>query len=225
MIARPEALWLGVALGMSACAPPPGPLATGTAAESPREIQQSRLREIPRDELGRIRQIIDRRRGRVFTPYPGRDSTRLGALIYATAAENEIRRLTDQARALAGNISALAPNTSLRDRARAHSLDMAARGQVSLTSSDGKTAVDWLTQAGIPFRSVGIRVLRAPSGSFTLAPTDTDEMIRARRQVWLNQSQGDADPLDPRYYDVGVGAVNGSDGNLYITAIYRQVSP
>jgi uncharacterized protein YkwD len=219
---------LGLLGVLAGCALPPEapPIVGGSARDlgdqSQRQIQQRPLREIPRGEVSRIRELIERRRGRFFSRFPGQDSTRLGAVRYDTGAESEIKRLTDQARALSGNVSALQPNGSLRDLARAHSLDMAARGQLSMIASDGKTVTDRLNQAAIPFRDAGIRVHRAPAGSFTLSPSDTDALIIRRRADWLNNSQGNANPLDANYYDVGVGVVRGDDGNLYITAIFRQ---
>lgn len=235
MSLRSGVLLMGIVLGASACALPPGPATVGSDASSrPKadaptsdqasrlDIQQRPLREIPSGEISRIRQVIDRRRNRFLTPLPQRDSTRLGIRLYVTSAETEIKRLTDQARALSGNVSALQPNASLQAIARAHSQDMADRGQLSLVGSDGMTGADRLNQAGITFLKVGMRVHRAPAGSFTLSPTDTDATIRLRREDWLNRSQGDGNPLDPAFYDVGIGVVRGSDGNLYITAIFRQ---
>jgi uncharacterized protein YkwD len=219
---------LGLLGVLAGCALPPEILPlTGGVARDPgdqgqQEIQQRPLREIPRGEVSRIRELIEQRRSRFFGRYPGRDSTRLGAMRYDTSAESEIKRLTDQARALSGNVSALQPNAQLQAIARAHSQDMAAMGQLRIVASDGKSVADRVNLAAIPFRDVGIRVHRAPMGSFTLSPTDTDETIRMRREDWLNRSMGSANPLAASYYDVGVGVVRGTDGNLYITAVFRQ---
>ena len=217
---------LAIALGLSACTQAPNsspPLAGESPQEvgSPdaREVQQLVLRDIPRGEVSRIRDFLNRRRSRALTPLPGISTDRAGA--YDTGAESEVKRLTDQARALSA-ASALFPNASLQQLARAHSMDMAGQRQLSLTGSDGKTVTDWLNQAGVTYKSTGIRVHRAPAGSFTLAPTDTDAIIIRRREDWINNSQGNVNPLDPTLYDVGIGVVKGGDGNLYITAIFRQ---
>lgn len=223
-------LVLAIALGVSACgqAPSMGPPSMRAGEQDPgvqgqREIQQRFLREIPRGEVSRVRDLIARRRSRFLTPFPGVDSTRAGAFTYDTGAESEIKRLTDQARALSG-ASALSPNARLNELARTHSAEMASQGQLTQVSSGGSSVSDWLNQAGITFRSAGIRVHRAPAGSFTLSPGDTDAIIIRRREDWINNSQGSANPLDPAMYDVGIGVVKAGDGNLYITAIFRQPS-
>lgn len=153
---------------------------------------------------------------RTWSPWLDRNVSRW-RVRYEVDVEEEIKRLTDQARALDGNHSALQRNADLRDIARAHSRDMANRGALSPTRADGTAVADWLQAAGIPYSTVGVSVHRIAPGIY--AAHDT---LRDRLDGWLNKPDDRAKLLSPSFYDTGVGVYKGQDGNLYITMIVRR---
>jgi uncharacterized protein YkwD len=134
-----------------------------------------------------------------------------------TAAEEEIKRLVDQARALAGNYSALQRNNALSAVARAHSMEMAGRQTASPVKADGTGVADWVRAAGLPFAEVDVSVHRVAKGLY--AAHDT---VRDRLDGWLNQPGDRARLLKADFYDTGVGVFPASDGYLYITMIVRR---
>jgi uncharacterized protein YkwD len=133
------------------------------------------------------------------------------------AAEEEIKRLIDQARALDNNTSALQRNNALQAVARAHSIEMAGRQVASPVKADGKDVADWVRAAGIPFAEVGVSVHRIGEGIY--AAHDT---VRDRLDGWLSKPTDRGKLLSREFYDIGVGAYKGEDGHLYITAIFRR---
>jgi uncharacterized protein YkwD len=195
------------------------PEAPGATPDASRTVQQARPRPFRSLSPWALRDpAMARTPGvlRTWSPWLNRDVSRW-RVRYEVDVEAEIKRLTDQARALDGNTSALQRNDSLRDIARAHSRDMAAREAVSPTRSDGTAAADWLRAAGITYSAVGVSVHRIAPGIY--AAHDT---LRDRLDGWLNRPDDRARLLSPRHYDTGVGVFKGPDGNLYITMIVRQ---
>lgn len=191
----------------------------GAAAGSSRTVQQWRPRPFRSLSPWVLRDpAVVRTPGvaRTWSPWLNRDVS-FWRVRYEVDVEEEIKRLTDQARALHGNISALQRNNSLRDIARAHSRDMAAREAVSPTRADGTAVADWVQAAGITFSTVGVSVHRIAPGIY--AAHDT---LRDRLDGWLNKPADSAHLLGRDFYDVGVGVYKGADGYLYVTAIVRQ---
>lgn len=140
-------------------------------------------------------------------------------VIYATNVESEICRLTDQARALNGNLSALQPYREFRAIARTHSRAMAAQGRLVYFSTRGLRVGQRVVVGGNAFRYVGRNVQRIAPGLYAanLALYDT-------QSGWLNQPGPRANLLSPTAYAVGVGAYRGADGYLYITqAFFEQL--
>lgn len=182
----------GAVMWLSACAPPLGP-APGSlgAARAPHAA-----------DLG-----------------PTGPGFALLQAVYASDVENEIRRLTDQARALNGNLSALLPYREFRAIARTYSRAMATRGQLTYMAGWGPRLGQRVTVDGNAYRYVGRNIRRISPGLYAAHLTLYDT-----QSGWLNQPRARATLLSPTAYAVGVGAYRGADGYLYITqAFFEQL--
>lgn len=107
-------------------------------------------------------------------------------------------------------------NARLAAVARAHSRDMVGRSYFSHDTPGGKSVGARVTAAGIDWEAVGENIAIAP----TISRAETEFMNEPRHQQnhrW--------NILNPDYAEVGVGIVQGSNGQLYITQDFIKGVP
>jgi uncharacterized protein YkwD len=107
-------------------------------------------------------------------------------------------------------------NARLAAVARAHSRDMVRRGYFAHETPGGKSVGARATAAGIDWEAVGENIAIAP----TISRAETEFMNEPRHQQnhrW--------NILNSDYTQVGVGIVQGSDGQLYITQDFIRGAP
>lgn len=95
--------------------------------------------------------------------------------------------------------------------AREHSRDMASRGRISHASTDGKSYMERLVEAGFYFVAIGENV--AFSNAFQ------PELIH---QKLMNSGGHRKNILDPAFDQVGIGAVVDTDRGYFITQDFRK---
>jgi uncharacterized protein YkwD len=118
----------------------------------------------------------------------------------------EVVRLANLERAAAGR-STLGIHPAVLAAAMAHSEDMAARGQMSHTGSDGSDAGTRLTRAGFTWQTWGENIA---AGQRT-----AQEVVTA----WMNSSGHRAIILGSAFTTIGVGVAIAPDGTRYWTMV------
>ena len=107
-----------------------------------------------------------------------------------------------------GQAQPLRWNEQLAAVARAHSRDMIEQGYYDHTDPEGRGPSARLNAAGIPWQSLAENIAIHPS----IASAEFAFMDEPRFQ---HNHRGNI--LNAKYTDVGIGIVQGPDGNLYIT--------
>lgn len=128
-----------------------------------------------------------------------------------TAAEAEMLRLVNQARA-EGGAEARGARPLLWDAgaaqvARAHCHDMIRRGFFDHVNPDGAGPADRLREAGVPFTACGENLALHPSVPGAHA---------AFMDEPPNEQNHRGNILQPAFTHVGIGVVGGQDGMLFI---------
>ncbi len=99
-------------------------------------------------------------------------------------------------------------NEKLSAVALAHSRDMLRRRYFAHVDPEGRTPTDRINAAGIPWRALAENI----AVNRTVADAENDLMDEPRFQ---QNHRGNI--LNPAYTDVGIGIVQGPNGDLYIT--------
>ena len=107
-----------------------------------------------------------------------------------------------------GRAGALRWNEHLASVAREHSRDMLARGYFDHVDPQGKSPGARINVAGIQWQAYGENI--AEAGAITQAEAAFMNEPRFAKNHRANI-------LNPKYTDVGVGIVEGRNGQLYIT--------
>jgi hypothetical protein len=95
--------------------------------------------------------------------------------------------------------------------ARTHSQDMASRGRISHSSTDGRSYMERLVEEGFYFIAIGENV--------ALSPGYMPELIHQA----LMESQGHRENiLDPKFDQVGIGAILKKNKGYFITQDFRK---
>lgn len=108
-------------------------------------------------------------------------------------------------------LAPLLPSAALREVARAHSEDMAARGFFDHRSPDGASPADRVHGAGIRFSRMSENIERS---------LNADDPVEAAVRGWLDSPRHRRNMLDPEVVETGVGAAVDEDGFLYFTQIF-----
>ena len=127
---------------------------------------------------------------------------------YLYELERKIYRLTNEARRKHGAPS-LTWETSLRDIARAHSVDMLRGNYFSHMSPDGRSPHDRI-RSGYPFglSSTGENIWMGTGHD----PGDTTRLARIIVNNWMSSAGHRQNLLNPEFTDIGVGvAARGND--------------
>ncbi len=107
----------------------------------------------------------------------------------------------------------LAWDESLAQVARAHSADMISRGFFNHVNPDEQAPHDRVSRAGIPWESVAENI------------ASSDDVEKAQT-AFMNeppfQPNHRANILNPDFTHIGVGIVQGPNGRLFITQVFRQ---
>ena len=162
------------------------------------------------------------------TPVPSSSAfsgaSRSGDADNADDAEEGIPRLTQRIalqRTMAHQVVALvevereragcgpvSPDAALQRVAQAQSDDMADRGYVSLTSTDGTTLEQRLRLVGFPGRAV--------AGTLAVGQPTAQAVMSA----WMSTAHDRATILDCAYDDIGVGYATGGSAGTYWTQAF-----
>jgi uncharacterized protein YkwD len=127
---------------------------------------------------------------------------------YLYELERKIFRLTNEVRRKHG-VSSLTWETSLRDVARAHSVDMLRGNYFSHMSPDGRSPHDRI-RSGYPFdlSSTGENIWMGTGHD----PGDTTRLARIMVNNWMSSAGHRQNLLNPEFTDIGVGvAARGND--------------
>lgn len=112
-----------------------------------------------------------------------------------------------------GRLRPLRWNDKLSAVARAHSLDMARRGYFGHVSPSGRTIVDRLTVAGIAWQAEGENIA-------------IDQTVDHAETAFMNEPRSQKNHrwniLNRNYTEVGIGIVEGPQGEYYITQDFVQ---
>ena len=146
-------------------------------------------------------------------PAPAPQPAPIPILDYATAAEQEILRLTNIERTKAG-LSSLTNNSTLSTTARSHSADMLANNYFSHTNKSGCGADCRLQKAGFLYRSFGENIYT--SWGRELLPSEAAAQVVA---AWMKSTGHRNNILGSQFSVSGVGVAKGGT-RLYVTAIY-----
>ena len=115
-----------------------------------------------------------------------------------------------------GRAQPLRWNEALAAVARAHSRNMLGQGFFDHVDPDGRTLSTRINEAGIPWRAAGENIA-------------IYETVLGAEGAFMNeprfQHNHRANILNANYTDVGIGIVQGSDGNLYITQDFVAIPP
>lgn len=134
----------------------------------------------------------------------------------AMAIEESIFTMVNRERATAG-LSALSHETALRNVARLHSIDMAAKNYFAHNAPDGKTPANRLTDANIGFSAwaENIRWVSAPR-------TDAaNDIMYEPVTGWMNSAGHRANILNPNLTQIGVGVyLNPARTRYYATQVF-----
>jgi uncharacterized protein YkwD len=122
--------------------------------------------------------------------------------------EAEMLRLVNRERVAAG-LKPLEADPELLPVARAHSVDMFARGYFSHYTPEGRSPFDRISEAQVPFRTAGENLALAP----TLSMAHTGLM---------NSPGHRANILRPQFGRVGIGIMDGGIRGLMITQNFRD---
>ena len=134
---------------------------------------------------------------------------------YLYELERKIYRLTNEARRKHG-VPALTWETSLRDVARAHSVDMLRRNYFSHSSPDGRSPHERI-RSGYPFglSSSGENIWMGTGHD----PRDASRLAHIIVNNWMSSAGHRQNLLNPEYTDIGVGAaVQGR--NIRVTQVF-----
>lgn len=200
MTTRSRALTVGLLVVLAGCAQPAAlaPVATPNGAPTgdpaaERSAQGYRLQQY----TPRWRDYLIRRR-------------------IALAVESAIFTMVNQERANAG-LSALTHETALRNVARLHSIDMAAKGYFAHNAPDGKTPANRLTDANIGFSAwaENIRWVSAPRTNVA------NDIMYEAGAGWMNSAGHRANILNPNLTQIGVGVyLNPARTRYYATQVF-----
>ncbi|MFN3429028.1 MAG: CAP domain-containing protein [Candidatus Sericytochromatia bacterium] len=134
----------------------------------------------------------------------------------ALAVESAVFTMVNQERANAG-LAPLTHATALRNVARLHSIDMAAKSYFAHNAPDGKTPANRLTDANIAF-SAWAENIRWVSAPRTNAAND---IMYEAGTGWMNSPGHRANILNPNLTQVGVGVyLNPARTRYYATQVF-----
>jgi uncharacterized protein YkwD len=209
MITKRQAMTLGLALALSACAQPMATGPSGTVSDpSIAQDQAFAQREIARPGAHyqvqltysfwtRYRSFLLRRR-------------------IAMGIEDQLLALVNAERAKAG-LGALTMDTTMRNVARSHSIDMIAKSYFAHNAPDGTTPDSRLTAAGVTFNSWAENIVNT-GASDNIA---NDMMYAA--WGWMNSAPHKANILNGTYTRTGIGVwKDATTGKAYATEVFAN---
>jgi uncharacterized protein YkwD len=126
-----------------------------------------------------------------------------------TKEEQALVDLTNQARARQ-KLSPLKANAVLAAVARAHSANMARKGELS-HDLDGKAPKDRVQAAGYDYAAVGENVAFAENG-------DPKEIFEG----WMSSAGHRTNILREQYQEIGVGVASNAKGETYYTQVFAR---
>lgn len=199
MIDRHVAPTLGLLLALSACTQPAvvGPAPPTTPAADAQAEWGAQAYQVQQTWRLRLRDYLVRRR-------------------IALAIEAEIFTLVNQERAKAG-LTPFSHETAMRNVARLHSIDMAAKNYFAHNSPDGKTPADRLKAASIGFSAwaENIRWVSAPRTGVA------NDIMYEAGTGWMNSPGHRANILNPNLTQLGVGVyLNPGRTRYYATQLF-----
>jgi uncharacterized protein YkwD len=124
-------------------------------------------------------------------------------------SEKELLELTNQARKKA-DLPPLKPDPVLFAVARAHSANMAKKGQMKHVL-DGKDVDNRLDDAGYDFASAGENI-----GTARKAP------LAAVMKGWMESKGHRENILKPKFEEIGIGIVEDGKGTTYYTQVFGR---
>lgn len=110
-------------------------------------------------------------------------------------------------------LAPLVPLPALRELARVHSRDMAARTYFSHSSPEGLTVATRAERLGLSYRRIGENISRS---------WGVQDPAHTAVYGWMTSPGHRETLLDPQYIETGVGVAVGEDGFLYFTQVFRQ---
>jgi len=134
---------------------------------------------------------------------------------YLYELERKIYRLTNEARRKHG-LSSLTWETSLRDVARAHSVDMLRKNYFSHMSPDGRSPHDRI-RSGYPFAlsSTGENIWMGTGHD----PGETNRLAHIIVNNWMSSAGHRQNLLNPEFTDIGVGVAS-QGKNVRVTQVF-----
>jgi uncharacterized protein YkwD len=144
-----------------------------------------------------------------------RSSGSTGPVSYLYQLERKVYRLTNEVRRRHG-VPPLTWETSLRDVARAHSIDMLRRNYFSHMSPDGRSPHERI-RSGYPFglSSTGENIWSGTGHD----PRDTSRLAHIIVNNWMSSAGHRQNLLNPEYTDIGVGAA-ARGKNIRVTQVF-----
>jgi uncharacterized protein YkwD len=108
-------------------------------------------------------------------------------------------------------LEALTPNPVLFRVARAHSANMARKGEMK-HELDGKTPAQRVDDAGYDYRHMGENI----------AMSDGEVALEKIVQGWMDSKGHRENILDPRNVETGLGVARNDKGEIYFTQVFGQ---
>ena len=147
------------------------------------------------------------------------DGTWVTVMLFALAAPapgdldamaHRVERAINRLRRESG-LKALNGRSDLREVARLHSEDMAARGYFAHESPDGDGPGARARRGGVRFRTVAENLAQTPG---------MDDPVAALVEGWMASKGHRANLLDPRFLFTGVGVAVDGNGMLLVTQLF-----
>ena len=105
-------------------------------------------------------------------------------------------------------LPALKPNKLLFEAARAHTANMAKKGEMN-HELDGKNPSQRVKAVGYDYSWVGENIAAGEQWSLT-----------GLMEAWMKSDHHRENILKEQYDEIGIGAVRGSDGKIYYTQVF-----
>jgi uncharacterized protein YkwD len=126
-----------------------------------------------------------------------------------SAEEQKILDLTNKEREKA-NLPPLKPNPMLFEAARAHSANMARKGEMT-HELDGKNPAQRVQATGYEYSWVGENIASGVNWSL-------DSVV----QGWMNSKPHRDNILNDKFEEIGLGVARGDNGQVYFTQVFGK---